>query len=42
MKYSLDSRKNILVDFAPFAFLIPISFVLRFSHKVDNPISPSA
>jgi len=38
--YSPDSRENISIDFAPFIFLIPISFVLRIVIKEDNPISP--
>ena len=28
------------MDFAPFIFLIPISFVLRTVINEDNPISP--
>ena len=28
------------MDFAPFAFRMPISFVLRIVIKVDNPIKP--
>ena len=40
MIYSLDKRENISNDFAPFTFLIPISFVLRSVINNDNPISP--
>jgi len=38
--YSPDSNENIPLDFAPFIFLIPISFVLRSVINDDNPISP--
>ena len=38
--YSPDSRENISKDFAPFIFLIPISFVLARVIKEDNPINP--
>ena len=40
MIYSFDSKENISLDFAPFAFLIPISFVLRSVINDDNPIKP--
>jgi len=40
-KYSFDNKKNISKDFAPFIFLIPISFVLSSVINRDNPISPS-
>ena len=34
--------ENISIEFAPFTFLIPVSFVLRSFIKVDNPIKTKA
>jgi hypothetical protein len=38
--YSRDSIVNISMDFAPFAFLILISFVLSSVLNAERPISP--
>jgi hypothetical protein len=38
--YSFDTKENISMDFAPFTFLIPISFVLSSVINKDNPINP--
>jgi hypothetical protein len=40
VKYSFDNMKNIWLDFAPFTFLIPISFVLLTVINVDKPKIP--
>jgi hypothetical protein len=38
--YSPDSKVNISIDFAPFIFCNPISFVLRSAINEVNPLCP--